>query len=368
MPVEDPAPPEALPGGTAPRAASAPAGIGRALLRRLPLVGTLLGLGLAIWLVATNDLGAVATAFGRIGWLGLAAVVLTRVVIILLCGLAWARLLAGISRAGTGAFLVLRFVREGINVLLPVASVGGDVVGGRLLTFWGVTGALAAASILADLLIQAGTQALFALLGAVLLTQREGEAAAALSGWVLRALGVAGIALAAFFSLQRLGAIRTIERRLAGLGRRFVREAEPDPAGPLPAAASVQDALDAVWGRGRLGNLLQGVLLHLLAWAIGAAEIAIVLACIGVEGVTLAEVLVIEALAQAIKSAAFPVPSGLGVQEGGFVVVGALFGIDAGTAIALSLAKRVPDVVLGLPALLVWQNLEARRTALAPPP
>jgi uncharacterized membrane protein YbhN (UPF0104 family) len=148
-----------------------------------------------------------------------------------------------------------------------------------------------------------------------------------------------------------------------------VREADPDPAGPhaVPASASVQDALDAVWGRGRLGHVLQSILLHLLAWAIGAAEIAIVLACIGVEGVTLAEVLVIEALAQAIKSAAFPIPSGLGVQEGGFVVVGALFGIDAGTAIALSLAKRVPDVVLGLPALLVWQNLEARRTALAPP-
>ena len=38
--------------------------------------------------------------------------------------------------------MLLRLVREGINVLLPVASVGGDVVGGRLLTFWGATGAL----------------------------------------------------------------------------------------------------------------------------------------------------------------------------------------------------------------------------------
>ena len=53
---------------------------------------------------------------------------------------------------------LLRFVREGINVLLPVASVGGDVVGGRLLTFWGVSGALAAASILVDMLFQVGTQ------------------------------------------------------------------------------------------------------------------------------------------------------------------------------------------------------------------
>lgn len=108
------------------------------LLRRLPLVGTLAGLALGVWLVATNDLGAIGAAFGRIGLAGLAAIVLVRAVIVLLCGLAWARILSGIppsGRAGgaaqppveTGAFVILRFVREGVNVLLPVASVGGEV-------------------------------------------------------------------------------------------------------------------------------------------------------------------------------------------------------------------------------------------------
>ncbi len=47
----------------------------------------------------------------------------------------------------------------------------------------------------------------------------------------------------------------------------------------------------------------------------------------------------LESLSQAIKSAAFPVPSGLGVQEGGFVLLGSLFGIDPGTALALSLSS-----------------------------
>lgn len=98
----------------------------------------------------------------------------------------------------------------------------------------------------------------------------------------------------------------------------------------------------------------------------GVAEVAIVLACIGGHPVDLTEVVVIEALGQAIKAAAFLVPSGLGVQEGGLVLVCGLFGIDGGTALALSLAKRVPDVVLGLPALLVWQNLEARRSSFGP--
>ncbi|CAO4176026.1 Lysylphosphatidylglycerol synthase domain-containing protein [Methylorubrum populi] len=359
-------------------------GLLRGILRRLPLVGTLAGLALGVWLIATNDLSAIGSAFGRIGPLGLVAIVLVRGLIVLLCGLAWARVVAGLPPSGralgrgdaspeppveTGAFVILRFVREGVNVLLPVASVGGEVVGGRLLTFWGVAGGLAAASLLADMLIQVATQVAFTLLGAGLLWRLPGEAAASLARWTTEAAALAVAAVAAFFALQTLGAARGLERRLAGLGRRLLRSAAPeartDPASPV--GPSVQDALDAVWARGRRGRIAESVALHAAAWALGAAEIWIVLACIGIE-VSLTEVLVLESLSQAIKSAAFPVPSGLGVQEGGFMVVGALFGLDAGTAIALSLAKRVPDVVLGLPSMIVWQILEARRVQVLAPP
>ena len=207
------------------------------LLRRLPLIGTLVGLGLGVWLVTTNDLAAIGAAFGRIGVAGLAAIVGVRAVIVLLCGLAWASVLAGIPPSGrtrtaaesaeppveTGAFVILRFVREGVNVLLPVASVGGEVVGGRLLTFWGVAGSLAAASLLADMLIQVATQVAFTGLGAALLWRLPGEAAAALAWWTTQAAAVAVAAVAAFFALQTLGAARGLERRLAGLGRRFLR-------------------------------------------------------------------------------------------------------------------------------------------------
>jgi putative membrane protein len=334
----------------------------RAVLRRLPLFGTLIGLSLAVWLVATNDLASVAAAFGRIGVAGFAGVTLVRALVVVLCGIAWARILDGLAPAPASAYLILRLVREGINVLLPVASVGGDVLGARLLTFWGVAGSLAAASVLADLLFQVGTLGLFAGLGAGLLSRVEGAEAAELANWTLRTLAVAGFAVAAFFALQRTGIVRVIEDRVAALGRRFVRETE---ARPEPNRR-IQGALDAVWSAGRRGHLAQSCALHALAWLLGAAEIAVVLACIGVDKVGVSEILIIEALSQAIKAAAFLVPSGLGVQEGGLVLVCGLFGIDAGTAIALSLARRVPDVVLGLPALLVWQNLEARRDGVRP--
>ena len=319
-----------------------------AYLRYLPVLGTLIGLGLAVWLVASNDLNAVSTAFGRIGLLGLLLIVCVRAIIVLLCGWGWQRLLAGLTRAEAAAFLILRFVREGINVLLPVASVGGEIAAGRLLTFWGVAGALSAASLAADMLIQAGTQAGFTLVGVALLRQLDSETARTFAGWALNVVGLAIVALTAFFAVQRRMPARFGGSRFAVALRRL------------------RGSLDVVWAPARIPRLAEGILLHALAWGLGALEIWLALTFMGIE-VGPAEALILESLTQAVRSAAFPVPSGLGVQEGGFVVLGALFGLDAGTAIALSLAKRVPDVALGLPSLIVWQMLEARGATITQP-
>src|SRR5262249_48657024 len=63
----------------------------------------------------------------------------------------------------------LRFVREGANALLPLAQIGGDFIGARCLTLRGVRGTLAAASVIVDVLMQAVSQLIFALIGLVLL-------------------------------------------------------------------------------------------------------------------------------------------------------------------------------------------------------
>lgn len=323
----------------------------------LMALGAGLGLGLAGWLILANDAGAVVSAFARVGVAGLVTVVAIRALILALCGLAWARLLHGLSPVRTMVFLRLRWVRESINVLLPVASVGGDVMGGRLATFWGLGGSLAAAGIMVDLLVQAGTQALFAVTGVVLVAQLDGGEAASIAAWCGRALAVSALLLGAFFAVQRLGLIQRIERAVVGLVRRW---SGPRPDAEAGSTLGVQAALDAVWGRGRGGRIGACVVLHLAAWFAGVAEIYVALWAMGFP-VGIAECVVIESLAQALRSAAFPVPSGLGVQEGGFVILGGLYGIDPGSAIALSLVKRVPDIALGVPGLAVWQMIEAKR-------
>src|SRR5260370_15382842 len=93
-------------------------------------------------------------------------------------------------------------VGEAVNVLLPVAAVGGDVVRALLLNFRGVAGGVAAASTLVDLLLQAAAQALFALIGVALLMQVAGGTE--LASWAARGVGITALALRGVFPGQRV--------------------------------------------------------------------------------------------------------------------------------------------------------------------
>ncbi len=314
---------------------------------------TLGGLGLALWLVLTNDSGAIFGAFVAVGW-GLLAITLVRLLILFLCGAGWALLLRRQVSLPLSAYLSVRFIREAINVMLPVATVGGDIAGARLITFWGVPAGLAGASILVDLLLQASGQAVFAAMGALLLAQVAG--AEALVGWVLGGLCIAAIGLIGFYLAQRLGGVDLVERAIARLLAMLAR------SGAVGRPLGLDAGLRAIWADP--WAVAWAFVLHLLAWLAGVLEIWIALAAMGHPGSLLAAA-VIESLGQALRGAAFPVPGALGVQEGGFVVLGHLLGIDPETAIALSLVKRVPDIVLGLPGLLGWHWLESRRGAVA---
>ena len=308
-----------------------------------------LGLTVAIWLIVAANAGAVLRVFAGMGP-GLVAIVLTRTIIILGYALAWSRLLGGVATVPFRACLLLRWVREAVDILLPVASVGGELVGARLLTFWRVPGGIATASVLVDLLLQATAQTAFALLGLMLLASVVGVGA-----WGLQAAASVGLALLAiggFYAVQRHGGLRYLDRLQTGLAARWSASA----AQPVPALR-LQEGLDAIWRHRR--RLVQAVMLHFCCFMVGAVEVWIALRF--TEHPTgFARALVLESLTNALRGAAFLVPGALGVQEGGFVGFGYLLGIAPDTALALSLAHRAPDILLGLPALLAWQWLELR--------
>ncbi|MDQ2694335.1 MAG: TIGR00374 family protein, partial [Pseudomonadota bacterium] len=98
---------------------------------------------------------------------------------------------------------------------------------------------------------------------------------------------------------------------------------------------------------------------QLLAWLLGAGEVWLGLYFLGYP-VGLLEAVLLESLGQAVRSAAFAVPGALGVQEGGYMLLGGVLGLSPEAGLALSLVRRVRELLLGIPALLAWQAAEGR--------
>jgi len=97
-----------------------------------------------------------------------------------------------------------------------------------------------------------------------------------------------------------------------------------------------------------------------------SGEIYIALAALGLHA-TFWNAVILQSMAMTVKSAAFPVPGQLGVQESGYLVIGNFLGIPGETAFAISLLARFRDLLVGIPALVFWQVIEGRRLLRAEP-
>ena len=310
-------------------------------------IGWIAGLSAVTLLVFWAGVGPVLHAFETAGW-SVLAVVLLRGIAVIGAGLAWFVLFPAGSRPNVLACVLVRFIREGANTLLPMTQVGGDVIGARALTLCGAPASLSAASVIVDVLVQAVSLFLFTLLGLGTLAAIGRQAAVGETVAVVTAVAIP--ALLVFYLAQR------------PVGQRFVKTILTRILGEREWLTF--GAIDAVFARlgsiyaNRLG-VLASVAIHIAVWLFDVLEVWVILACMGTP-VSYAEALVIESLMQAIRAAAFAIPGALGAQEGGLIALCAIFGLPAETAIAMSLIKRVPEFVFGAPSLLGWQVLEGR--------
>ncbi|MDR7036730.1 MULTISPECIES: flippase-like domain-containing protein [Methylobacterium] len=318
-------------------------------MKRLTTLALIAGLCTVVGLFLSSGLEDVAAAVVSAGW-GALFVVVARGVAVAWAGLGWFAIFPKADRPGLAACINLRFVREGINTLLPVATVGGDFVGARLLTKRGLTGGLAGASMFVDLMTQALTQLLFTVAGLGILIWLAGDGPVVRT--VAAGLAVAAPAVGAFYLIQRRSGHRVIQ----ALVSRFASGREWRALGAIDV---LYDNLRRLYGRP--ARILAGITIHLIGWLIGTLEVYVCLHFMGYP-VSFAEAVVIESLAQAVRGAAFAVPGALGAQEGGLIALCAIFGIPAEAALALSLVKRLADLLVGVPGLVAWHVMEGGKT------
>jgi putative membrane protein len=303
------------------------------------------GLFVATGLVLWQGAGAVAAGALAVGY-GIVAVALSHLLPTALAAAGWRALLGPESPAGFGPVAAARWIRESVNTLLPVAQLGGDIVGARLLIRAGLSGKAAGASVIADKTLEVFSQLFVAAAGLVLLL---GHGQGQILVGVLTGLAATLPLLIGFVLAQRWGLLRLIERLLVRIAGR-----------KRAAAIDFHGLHEAAWTlyrhRARCGASL---LLHALAWASDGIEIWLILYFMG-QPIAPADAFALEALGQAVRSAAFAIPGALGAQEAGYMALAQAVGLSPQTGLALSLVKRARQLILGVPALLVWQWLEAR--------
>jgi putative membrane protein len=312
-------------------------------------IALLLGTTLGVVLVVREGLGPILALLRAAGWMLLWLVPL-HALPLLLDVLGWRTLLraaaVGPPYTAAGRLFVVASVREAINRLLPVANIGGEIAGIRMLWRDGAAAAAVAASVIVEVLLTIISQLLFAVAGVLLLLHLTGRVA--LAAQLLLGLALAVPVVAGLYLLVHRGAI--FERILRGIESTLALPTQL--LGSLEQAVAVDARLRDLLGH--LGALLATIGWQLAGFAAGAIETWLALRWLQ-HPVGFGTALALESLTQALRHFIFVVPAGLGVQEAGLVGFGYLLGLPNDASIALSLAKRMREILFGVPALMYWQ-------------
>jgi putative membrane protein len=302
------------------------------------------GLLLFVALLVSQGLPAILATLAAAGW-GLLAVTAFHLIPLLLDALA----IRVLYRHGQTQHVLIdavltRWIGESANSLMPAGQLGGPVFMARYLAQRGMPMPQSAAVITVSTTVQTFGQILFALLGVLLLGARAGGLSEpALRNMALIASGFLALQIVGFYYLQRRGFFSKLLRlvsRLAGTQRW---------SGLMVQAQAIDAAVQETYAR--TAPVAWSFFASLLGWLIGAGEVYLILFFIG-HPVSAVTALLLESLGQAVRGAAFAVPGALGVQETGYVLLAPLAGLTPEVALALSLAKRVRELVLGLPGVL----------------
>lgn len=317
-----------------------------------PVKTVLLSVGLLLFMgvLASQGVTAIVATLSTAGW-GLLLVALFHLLPLVLDAAAIRVLF---QRHGPGQTLrdalLTRWAGESASSLLPAGQIGGPLLMARRLALRGMPMQDAAAAITVSTTLQTFGQIVFAIFGVALLgAQTTQFAEHTLRSSALVASAFLAVPVGCFFFMQRRGLFSKLTRA----ARRF--SAKRDWSQWLSQAEAIDLAVQQVYQRS--GAVSASFLLSLIGWLVGTGEVFLVLSLLGHE-TTWINCVLLESLGQAIRGAAFVIPGALGVQEGGYLLLGPVVGLSYETALALSLAKRAREILLGLPGLL-YSHLSA---------
>ncbi|CAA7620621.1 conserved membrane hypothetical protein [Candidatus Terasakiella magnetica] len=311
-------------------------------LARLALVAAVLALA---WWVR-DGFGDVAGALDTAGLSGVLIISLYHVLPMTLCGMSWYALQTDSSeRRGIWVFTMGRWIKDGVGELAGFLPLSGEVAAIRHLTCFGFRPAMSGAMVVVDVTAEAIAQFFFSILGVGMWLWRYPDSE--ITRWGLIALGISIPVLFALVAVQRSWFVHFLE----SLPSKLMPQTWEAPEQETGVLASIHELYE------KKSRVVASVIWHTLAWVAGGLEAWIALYLLG-HPLSVADILAMESIIFAIRSIAFVVPAAIGLQEGGYMIVGAILGLSTEVALALSLLKRGRELLLGIGALLAWHFVE----------
>jgi putative membrane protein len=313
---------------------------------------------LFIGVLVSHDLKAILAVLALAGW-GLAGVALFHLLPLVLDGGSIRVLQLQARRGAWRDAIRVRWVGESANSLMPAGQIGGPLLMIRQLIQRGNPAPAAVAAITVSTTLQSFALLVFALMGVALVSGRIVAPSSAAS-WSAVLLAAAALVLcpAAFYLLQRRGLFAQVTRLLTRIAPTRDWSQLQDHAHGIDLA--LQEAY------GHRARVWWSFALCLIGWIVGTGEVWLILHLLAAP-VSWSAALLLESLGQAIRAAAFAIPGSLGVQEGGYLLLAPLVGLHADVALALSLAKRVRELLLGVPGLVFLHFSERAFRRRQPP-
>ena len=249
-----------------------------------------------------------------------------------------------------GHALLAMWMGRAVNNLLPVATIGGEIAKARLISLWGIRGIDAAASVMVDKVVQAISVAMWGLIGvcSLLYLSKDNDLAFyAFAGFVILTLGAIG-----FLLVQKAGLLGNLAR----LGGKLIKTDAWE--GISFNAREIDAAILEIYANKT--HICLAIIYRTLGLGLMTAEVWLACYLLG-HPISILEAIMLKSLTASLSDVAFVIPNGYGIQEGAYILVGSLVGLDANTALAVSLAIRIRDLVFDPAGLMTLHQIESKQ-------
>lgn len=324
------------------------------MMKRLQLAALALGVGFFAYLILVTGPAVLLADLRAIGW-ALGLVIVLELMVDAANTMGWRYTFPPHERRVSFASLFLvRLAGTAFNQVLPAATLGGEPIKAMLLR-----PALPLSSTLASVVTAKLTyslaQAIFVLGGFAVAFRLLDLPAVFLRALVI-ALLLMLLGLAGFHWLQRRGLFAGAARvsHALGLPKHWLERVE--------RAASSLDAHIRDFHVSRPRDFALSIAWHLTGLACGVVQVYVLLCWLDLPADPV-KCFAIEAFALLVQAATFFVPGGIGVQEGGKVLIFTALGLPAKAGLSVGVAFRLNQIVGIALGLASYAFLQSRRHA-----